>query len=112
MHGMIVVTPNSVYARAGADGRFVLPPVPAGRYTLVAWYERSGESRQEVVVSEATAGAEVRIVLKEDRQSVLANVPPEHGSRYGVERGLGIKRERLDLPVVTEAHPAPPGEKH
>jgi plastocyanin len=112
MHGMIVVTPNSVFARAGADGKFELPPVPAGRYTVVAWYERSGEVRQEVTVSEATPSAEISIVLKENRQSVLANVPPQHGSGYGVERGLGIKRERLDLPVVKDAHPAPPSDKH
>jgi len=112
MHGMIIVTPNSIFGRAGADGSFRLPPVPAGHYTLVAWYERSGETREEIDVTEAAASDQLNILLKENRQSVLANVPPDHGSAYGIERGLGIKRERLDLPVVTEIHPAPQGDRH
>jgi plastocyanin len=107
MHGMIVVTPNAIAARAAPDGKFQLPPVPPGHYTLIAWYERSGETRHDVTVTEATAPQEFAIHLKENRESVLANVPPDHGNAYGVERGLGIKRERLDLPVVTEVHPAP-----
>jgi plastocyanin len=112
MHGMIVVTPNSIFARAGTEGRFQLPPVPAGHYTLVAWYERSGETRQDVTVSETIPSEQLKILLKENRQSVLANVPPDHGPAYGIERGLGIKRERLDLPVVKDAHPVPPGDHH
>lgn len=112
MHGMIVVTPNSVFARAAADGKFELPPVPPGRYTVVAWYERCGEVRQEISVSDAAPAPTVDFVLKENRQSVLANVPPSHDSGYGVGRGLGIKRERLDLPVVKDVHPAPPGDRH
>ncbi|HEY8748005.1 MAG TPA: hypothetical protein VIM11_08525 [Tepidisphaeraceae bacterium] len=111
MHGMIIVTPNAIFARAASDGRFELPPVPPGQYTLVAWYERSGETRQIVTVSESGQISDAVIVLKENRDSVLANVPPDHGSKYGVERGLGIKQERLDLPVVHDLHEIPASNK-
>jgi plastocyanin len=112
MHGLIIVTPNGIFARSDTDGHFALPPAPAGQYTLIAWYERSGEQRQPLTVSEASSASDLSIVLKENRESVLANVPPDHGSSYGIERGLGIKRERLDLPVVGDLHAAPAQNKH
>ena len=43
--------------------------------------------------------------LAESRASALENSPPKR-EEYGVERGLGVKREKLNLPVVPDAHPA------
>jgi hypothetical protein len=46
--------------------------------------------------------------------SIAAALALTLGATCGSARadGLGIKRERLDLPVVKDAHPAPPSDKH
>jgi plastocyanin len=106
MRAMIVVTPNKFFARADAEGRFKITGVPAGRYELVAWQERCGEQRTAIRVGPDSAQP-INVVLTENRASILANDPPERHGGYGVDRGLGVKRERLDLPVVKDAHPAP-----
>lgn len=41
--GYVVVTPNRVYAKPDASGRFRLPKLPPGRYTLHAWHPLKGE---------------------------------------------------------------------
>ena len=107
MRAIIVVTPNAFFARADADGVFTITGVPPGTYEIVAWHDRCGEKRQPVEVA-ATGPAEVSLVLEESRGAIIENNAPRE-SDYGVERGLGVKRERLNLPVVTESHPAPPG---
>jgi plastocyanin len=55
-----VVVADGPAAVSGADGTFELRRVPAGRYTLVAWHERLGERRVEVVVPE-TGAAQVEL---------------------------------------------------
>lgn len=55
MSAMIVVGPTQWIARAGADGRFVLPAVPAGEYTVAAWHKAVGFVRKEVTVTESGA---------------------------------------------------------
>ena len=110
MRAMIVVTPNKFFTRADSEGRFEIKDVPPGQYDLVAWQERCGEQHHPIRVVAGQA-PELSLVLDENRASILANDPPERRGGYGVERGLGVKRERLDLPVVKDAHPAPPPEK-
>jgi plastocyanin len=110
MRAIIFVTPNSYFCRADAEGNFELSAVPPGHYELVAWHERCGEARQTVDVS-ADSAPEVSISLSENRQSIVAHDLGTHDAGYGVERGLGIKRDRLDLPVVPDAHPALDPEK-
>jgi len=51
MTATIVVTPNRWNARADRDGRFELPDVPPGKYTIVAWHKAAGFFRQPVVVA-------------------------------------------------------------
>jgi len=41
--GYVVVTPNRVYAKPDARGRFRLPRLPPGRYWLHAWHPQKGE---------------------------------------------------------------------
>jgi uncharacterized protein (DUF1684 family) len=41
--GYVVVTPNRVYAKPDATGRFRLPKLPPGRYWLHAWHPQKGE---------------------------------------------------------------------
>ncbi len=110
MRAIIFVTPNHYSARADADGKFQITGLPAGHYELVAWHERCEEQRKPFDVA-VSSDADISFALEESRRSILANDPPERRAAYGVERGLGIKRERLDLPVVEESHPAPPPAK-
>jgi plastocyanin len=104
MHAVIVVTPNRFAARADADGNFQISGVPAGTYQLVAWHERCDEQRQAVTVGDVVATAAFQ--LHESHDAMIAAAPPEKRAGYGVERGLGVKREVLRLPVVTEVHKA------
>jgi plastocyanin len=48
MTAAIVVAPNKWYARVDADGHFVLPDVPPGLYTVVAWHKAAGFFRQPI----------------------------------------------------------------
>jgi plastocyanin len=50
MSAVVVVRDNPWFARAGADGSFMLDAVPAGRHVLKAWHERGGEASTEVTV--------------------------------------------------------------
>jgi plastocyanin len=68
MSAAIVVTPNQWNTMADAAGRFVLPDVPPGAYTVVAWHKAGGTFRHAVKVTEGGA-TEVRfnIPLVEER---------------------------------------------
>jgi copper binding plastocyanin/azurin family protein len=50
MSALVVVRDNPYYAQPSSDGSFSLPPVPAGRYQLHAWHERSPESTLELEI--------------------------------------------------------------
>lgn len=50
MMGFIVVTPNHAYDRPDSLGRFVLPKLPPGPYTLRVWHPRKSEIRRAIVV--------------------------------------------------------------
>jgi plastocyanin len=50
MTATIVVTPNRWYTKADRDGHFVLPDVPPGKYTVVAWHKVGGFFRQQVQI--------------------------------------------------------------
>jgi plastocyanin len=114
MRAMIFVTPNRFFTRPDGNGGFAIDGVPAGNYQLVAWHERCEEVRRVVTFGpirqtqgETDVSSDVLLTLEENRKTILANDPPERRGGYGVERGLGVKRERLGLPVVKESHPAP-----
>lgn len=113
MRAVIVVTPNAFFARPDADGRFELKDVPQGRHELVIWHERCEEQRRIVDVSGGSI-PELAFDLVESRRGAIASNPSKDPGGYGVERGLGVKRERLDLPVVTDVHPtsAPAPDSH
>lgn len=55
MTGWIVVVPTLLVAQAGADGRFELDRVPAGRYVLHIWHERAPELTRDLTVAPSGA---------------------------------------------------------
>jgi plastocyanin len=110
MRAMIFVTPNRYFARADDQGRFEIASIPPGSYELVVWHQRCAEQRVKVDITSGDA-ENIAVKIEESRDEVMANDPPRRDAGYGVARGLGIKREQLDLPVVTESHPAPAAPK-
>lgn len=51
MTGYVVVMNSPYFGQAGDDGRFTIPSVPAGAYTLHIWHDRAQESTQKVAVA-------------------------------------------------------------
>jgi plastocyanin len=105
MRAIIVVTPNVCFARADQQGHFDLPGVPPGHYQIVAWNNRCDEERQPIDVGPGDVSG-ITLHLHESRDAIMTNNAPNHDTGYGVDRGLGVKREHLDLPVIQDAHPA------
>jgi plastocyanin len=60
MSAIIVVRDNPYFAKANADGSFVIEGVPAGKYAFKAWHERGGEGSLEISVPvEGQVGAQL-----------------------------------------------------
>ncbi len=60
MSAIVVVRDNPYFAKANADGSFVIEGVPAGKYALKAWHERGGEGTIDVSVpAEGQAAAQL-----------------------------------------------------
>jgi plastocyanin len=107
MKASLLVVPNRFFARAGSQGRFTIRDVPPGRFTLIGWDLRAGEQRQPIAVSPEGL-RDVAVMLPGSAAREIAAQPREQaGPAQGVARGLGVKRERLNLPVVGDVHPAP-----
>ncbi len=50
MTGYVGVSAHPFFAVTGDDGKFEIPKVPAGKYTVEAWHERFGTSSLEITV--------------------------------------------------------------
>lgn len=50
MHGYFVVLKTSHFALTGEDGRFSLPNLPPGRYSITAWHEVYGTQTKEITI--------------------------------------------------------------
>jgi plastocyanin len=61
MGAAIVVLENPFFAVTGDDGKFTIPNVPPGRYTLKTWGEKLPETSHEVTVA---AGASTNLQIK------------------------------------------------
>ena len=106
MKAVLLVVPNRCFARADAQGRFSLADVPPGRYMLVGWNERAGEQRLTIdIPPTGLQGLTLTLSPAAAREPIVPRAAPPEPA--GVARGLGVKRERLDLPVVGGQHAAP-----
>ena len=61
MGGVIMVLDNPFFAVTGDDGKFAIPNVPPGKYTLKTWGEKLPDSSREVTVA---AGAPTNLPIK------------------------------------------------
>ncbi len=61
MSAYVQVFDHPFFAVSGEDGRFALPDVPPGKYTLVVWHERLGEKTQSVSVGAKGAVAQIEL---------------------------------------------------
>jgi plastocyanin len=60
MSAIVVVRDNPHFAQAAKDGSFSIEGVPAGKYTLKAYHERSGEAGVDVTVpADGQVGAQI-----------------------------------------------------
>jgi plastocyanin len=66
MRGYVVVVDHAWFAVAKDDGSYLLPKVPPGRYTLVAWKEGFEPARKEVEVGGKGAAVDLQIARAGD----------------------------------------------
>lgn len=52
MQAYFVVLKTSHFAVTGEDGRFALPELAPGKYTLTAWHETYGTQSQEITIAD------------------------------------------------------------
>jgi len=58
MRGYFAVLRTNYFAVTGEDGRFRLPELPPGNYTVTAWHEVFGTQSKEITVG---AGQETSV---------------------------------------------------
>jgi plastocyanin len=82
MSAIILVLPNSHYAVTDEQGRFTLPGLDAGTYTLTAWHAQSREKTENIAQRvEVAAGNDPRVVFKLALAPVRSR-PATRGSRW------------------------------
>lgn len=81
MAGIVVVTDGDASAVTGADGAYRIEEVPPGRYTIVVWYEKGEERREEIEIPPgASVTRSFRIDVSGYRESPHTN---KYGEPYG-----------------------------
>jgi len=88
MVAFVEVMAGPYFAQPAADGSFVIPDVPPGRYVLHAWHERSPEATRELMVTAAGASD---VELELDARG-FRWVP--HKNKYGRDYPTNAGRER------------------
>jgi hypothetical protein len=64
MSAYILVFNHRYFSVTGADGRYQIARVPAGRYTLVAWNEGSIRESRPIAVSDDGSAVEADFLLR------------------------------------------------
>jgi plastocyanin len=62
MSAVIFVLDHRYFAMPDAEGRFTMPGIPAGRYTVTGWHERARPIRREVTI-EPSGRAEISLAI-------------------------------------------------
>jgi len=78
MHASVLVVPNSLWTRVGADGSFRIDNVPVGSRKLVAWSPKAKAAEQTIEVG--PSGATVSF-------SLGAEAEHPHNNKYGMPYG-------------------------
>ena len=86
MTGYVIALATPHYTQAGVDGRFTLPKVPAGTYTVHFWHERAPEVTRELVVA-ANGAVAVDTQLDSRGYKFVA-----HKNKFGQEYTKGKDR--------------------
>jgi plastocyanin len=79
MVSFVIAVPTPYVATVAADGRFMIPDVPAGTYVLHAWHEHAGGVVTRDIVVPATGLAGQHVVL--DARSYVAG---PHLNKFGL----------------------------
>ena len=82
MTAFVVVVPTPWHAQAGHDGRWSIAGVPAGRYTMTVWHERTRPYNAELVVP--SSGATDVAATLDARGFVAAAHKNKFGKDYDV----------------------------
>ncbi len=77
MVAYVVATSSPWTIRPGADGRFAIPNVPPGLYTLRVWHERAGQTSRSV---QHTAEPSAPITVQLDARRYA---PVQHTNKFG-----------------------------
>ena len=64
MNAFILVFSHRYFAVTGPDGRYQIPRVPAGRYTLDAWNEGTVRESRQITIPEDGAAVEADFTLR------------------------------------------------
>ncbi|MGB7161520.1 MAG: hypothetical protein WBD40_25900 [Tepidisphaeraceae bacterium] len=64
MTAHVGVFENPFFAVTGVDGKFEIPKLPAGDYTLVAWHELYGRQAQTLTIADETKPVEATFRYK------------------------------------------------
>jgi len=80
MEGAIVVAPSRYFAQVEPNGKFRLPAVPPGEYTVVAWHKAAGLFRKQIVVEAGhEATADFLIPLPAEKQADATHAMSQMG---------------------------------
>ena len=79
MAANIIVLNNSYFAQTDEEGRYAIPDVPDGEYTLRVWHEFGGTFDREIRVGDSRVH-HVNILIREDRK--LLPHRDKFGNRY------------------------------
>ena len=83
MAATVVVTPNRWYAQPDRSGKYRIPNVPNGQYTLVAWHRAAGFFRKTIVVEsghDAVADFVIPINIESSQEAAMNH---DMGSKEG-----------------------------
>lgn len=84
MVAYVIAVPGGLWSRVGEDGRFTIPNVPAGSYTLTVWHERAPTLAEAITVG--PGGRDKLAVTLDTRTNPRTAHLNKFGQPYAPER--------------------------